>query len=90
MINYDSISSNDYKVLYEDSVTTLWLKNTEKEFIILGLNNTNKNKQISVDLSDLNPQYALSLIDRSMVRFSDGKANIDFSSYQTRIFNLKR
>ena len=88
--NYDSFLADNYNILYEDSVTTLWLKNTEKEFIILGLNNTNKNKQINIDLSDLKPQYALSLLDRSMVRFEDGKADIDFSSYQTRIFNLKR
>lgn len=88
--NYDSFLEDDYKVLYEDSTTTLLLKNLKKEFIILGLNNTDENKQIKIDLSDLEPQYALSLLDRSMVRFKDGKADIDFSSYQTKIFNLKR
>jgi len=88
--NYESLLIDEYNVLYEDSVTTLWLKKTEEEFIILGLNNINKNKQISIDLSELKPQYALSMLDRSMVRFEDGKANIDFSDYQTRIFNLKR
>ena len=88
--NYNSFLSTEFKVLYEDSVSTVWLKNTEKEFIIFGLNNSEKNKQVIIDLTELKPQYALGLLDRSMLRFEDGKTYIDFTKYQTRIFNLKR
>ena len=88
--NYKSFLIEDYKILYEDNVSTLWLKNTKDECIIIGFNNSDSNKQISIDLSEFKPRFALSLLDRSMVEFNAGKANINFSKFETKIFNVKR
>ena len=87
--NYKSFSVIEHKILYEDDSMTFWLKNEADESTIIAINNSPFNKQISLDLSDLKPNYALSLLDRSMVRFDDGKANFNLSKYQTKMFNLK-
>ena len=79
------IASNLFKFVGK----TFWLNNEADESTIIAINNSPFNNQISLDLSDLKPNYALSLLDRSMVRFDDGKANFNLSKYQTKMFNLK-
>tara|TARA_B100000959_G_C14754981_1_gene530839 strand:+ start:109 stop:813 length:705 start_codon:yes stop_codon:yes gene_type:complete len=87
--NYKSLMFDKHHVLYQDSLSTFWIKSNEDESIIIGLNNSLQKKQSLLNLTDYKPNFALSLLDRSMVKFKDGKANFNLLKYQTRIFNLK-
>ena len=60
------------------------------EIILLCLNYSDSKQEYSLDLSNYDISVGLSLLDRSMIKVSDKIAQINLSSYQTKIFNLKR
>ena len=60
------------------------------EIILLCLNYSDSKQEYSLDLSKYDISVGLSILDRSMIKVSDKIAQINLSSYQTKIFNLKR
>ena len=62
----------------------------ESEIILLCLNYFDSKQQYNLNLSKYETDIGLSLLDRSMIRITDGIAKINLSKYQTKIFNLKR
>ena len=96
-LNMLSHFNNNYKSLQygETELITIdygyfFINKYEDEILLLCLNYFDSNQQYTLDLSKYEIDVGLSLLDRSMIRITDGVAQINLSKYQTKIFNLKR
>ena len=87
--NYKSLKYGDTELTTIDN-GYFFINKYEDEIILLCLNYFDSNQQYTLDLSKYDIDIGLSLLDRSMIRITDGIAKINLSKYQTKIFNLKR
>jgi len=87
--NYKSLQYGETELITIDN-GYFFINKYEDEILLLCLNYFDSNQQYTLDLSKYEIDVGLSLLDRSMIRITDGIAQINLSKYQTKIFNLKR
>ncbi len=87
--NYKSLQYGETELITIDN-GYFFINKYEDEILLLCLNYFDSNQQYTLDLSKYEIDVGLSLLDRSMIRITDGVAQINLSKYQTKIFNLKR
>ena len=84
------IHISEAKILYEDEKAAFWLKEFDKEFLLMCLNNADSNIQIILEDSFGDATMAFSLLDRSLIAIDKGKALINLSAYETKLYTIKK
>ena len=88
-LNYPSMSIGDFQIIYEDIESTIWLKRYFNEIVLIAFNNSNNIKTINLNLEYDDFEYALSLLDRSMLKFDSNNIIIDLKDYEFKMYKMK-
>ena len=76
-------------IIYEDIESTIWLKRYFNEVVLIAFNNSNNIKTINLNLEHDDFEYALSLLDRSMLKFNSDNIIIDLKDYEFKMYKMK-
>ena len=88
-LNHPSMSIGDFQIIYEDIESTVWLKRYFNEVILIAFNNSDNIKTINLNLEHDDFEYALSLLDRSMLKFNSDNIIIDLKDYEFKMYKMK-